>query len=245
MSRPIQFRETLELDFGGDELVPAIFQRPAANAPAVLLIHGFSSQKERVADSIGRNLAELGVASLATDLPLHGNRIGAAKVEETWIRHPMALAQQWKLAVRESHAALEYLALRPEVDPARIAIAGYSLGAFLATVVAADDGRVKLVALVAGGDLPESIPFMPVVRRIAGPLRSVRSLNGRPLFMMNGRRDRTVKPSQAQALFDAAREPKELHWYDGGHWPPDSALSAVASWLADRLLDVQEHRGSA
>jgi dienelactone hydrolase len=248
MPRSTPLRETLELDFGGDERVPAIFQCPPVPTatPGVLLLHGFSSRKERVADSIGRQLAALGVSSLATDLPLHGARADSAdRIEETWLRHPLALAQQWKLAVHESQMAIRYLATRPEIDASRIAIAGYSLGAFLATVVAAENSQIRFVALVAGGDLPSNIPFAPLVRKIAGPVRAIRSLNGRPLFMMNGRRDRTVTPAQAQALFDAAQEPKQLHWYDGGHWPPESSLASVAEWLASQLVGVAARRGSA
>jgi surfactin synthase thioesterase subunit len=53
--------------------------------------------------------------------------------------------------------------------------------------------------------------------------------------MINGRYDRTIRPEQARALFEAAGEPKELRWYDGGHWPPQSAVDQVAEWLAERL----------
>lgn len=141
--------------------------------------------------------------------------------------------------------AIRYLASRPEVDASRIAIAGYSLGAFIAAVAAAENPAVRVVALVAGGDLPPNIPFAALVRRIAGPLRAVRSLNGRPLLMVNGRSDRTVTPVQAQALFDAALEPKQLRWYDGGHWPPESALTWIAEWLASSLADTAAQRGSA
>jgi dienelactone hydrolase len=247
MPRSTKLRETLELDFGGDELVPAILQRPmaAGRAPGVLLLHGFSSRKERMADRIGRRLAALGMVSLAIDLPLHGTRNGANEVEDMWRRHPLTLAQKWRLAVREAHAATRYLAGRPEVDATRIALVGYSLGAYIGIVAAADDPLVRMVALAAGGDLPADIPFGPIVRRITGPLRAVRALNGRPLLMVNGRGDRTVAPAQARALFDAAHEPKELRWYEGGHWPPESVLATIADWLADHLFDAQEHRGSA
>ncbi|HEY4216075.1 MAG TPA: dienelactone hydrolase family protein [Gemmatimonadaceae bacterium] len=247
MARSTPLRETLELDFGGEEPVPAILQRPLSPsaAPGVLLLHGFSSRKERMADTIGRRLAALGIVSLAIDLPLHGARAGADQVEGMWRRHPLALARKWELAIHEAHRAIKYMATLPEIDSTRLALAGYSLGAYIGVVVAAEDPLIRVVALTAGGDLPADIPFGPIVRRITGPLRAVRNLGGRTLLMVNGRRDRTVAPSQAQALFDAAHEPKELRWYDGGHWPPDSVFASVADWLAEQLLDVQAHRGSA
>ena len=44
-----------------------------------------------------------------------------------------------------------------------------------------------------------------------------------------------MTPAQAQRLFDAAREPKELRWWDGGHYLPPAAIDDAAEWLRDRL----------
>ena len=58
--------------------VPSVWLTPDSRspAPAALLLHGFSSSKERMAQSVGRELRALGVASLALDLPFHGERDG-------------------------------------------------------------------------------------------------------------------------------------------------------------------------
>jgi len=141
------------------------------------------------------------------------------------------------LAVREAAVALDYLAARAEVDASRLAVAGYSLGAYLATIVAEADPRVRAVALAAGGDLPPQTPFSALVRSVADPRRAVGALRGRPLLMVNGRYDQTVRPEQARSLFAAAEEPKDLRWYDGGHWPPPSAIELVADWLAEQLVE--------
>jgi len=92
-----------------------------------------------------------------------------------------------------------------------------------------------VVALASGGDLPAETPFASVVRAAADPLRAVRKLAGRPLLMVNGRLDRTIKASQAERLFAAAGDPKEMRWYNGGHWPPPSEVEFAAEWLAGRL----------
>jgi dienelactone hydrolase len=233
---------SFSLPVGNGEAVPSVFQIPegAAAVPGVLLLHGFTSRKERVAESIGRSLAVRGVASLAIDLPMHGARQGRS--ESLSLRNPLALVQTWKLAVREANQAIEYLAAQEAIDPGRLAIAGYSIGAYLAMVVAADNPRVRAIALVAGGDLPEQTPFLSFVRGVADPRRAARSLAGRPLLMVNGKRDRTVTPAQARALFAAASEPKELRWYDGGHWPPETAIDDVALWLADQLSNRTKRR---
>jgi fermentation-respiration switch protein FrsA (DUF1100 family) len=227
-------RQSIELDAHGAELVPGIVQLPARGAPVagVVLLHGFTSRKERMADSIGQVLLEAGIATLALDLPLHGQRRGEA---DEVLRNPLALVQKWKLAVREANAAISFLASHPAVDAERLAIAGYSVGACLALAVAADNTLVRAVALAAGGDLPERTPFVSLVRAVADPRRAVRALAGRPLLMINGRRDRTVTPAQALSLFEAARMPKEIRWYDGGHRLSDGAISEVAAWLATQL----------
>jgi dienelactone hydrolase len=228
-------RLLVELDVQGAEMVPGLLLVPAGPAPVpgVVLLHGFSSRKERMADSIGRVLLETGIATLAIDLPAHGARDGRS--DELSLRNPLALVQKWRLAVREANAAISFLASHPAVDAQRLAIAGYSVGAFLALAVAADNTLVRAVALAAGGDLPEQTPFVSLVRTVADPRRAARALAGRPLLMINGRRDRTVTPAQALSLFEAAREPKEMRWYDGGHWLPNEAVTEAAGWLATRL----------
>jgi hypothetical protein len=72
---------------------------------------------------------------------------------------------------------------------------------------------------------------------VVDPLRAVRRTGGRPLLMVNGRFDRTVTPSQAERLFAAAQEPKTMHWYGGGHWPPAKDIEFAAQWLASQLAD--------
>jgi dienelactone hydrolase len=228
-------RHNLVLEDG--EQIPAILTLPKSDAPvpAAVLLHGFSSRKEQMADSVGRALERLGIASLAIDLPLHGAR--EQGVEGLSIRSPLALVQKWRLAVREGHQSLRFLAGHGAIDSTRIGIVGYSLGAYLTVAIAAENRGVRAVVLAAGGDLPERTPFAALVRTIADPIGAVRTLGGRPLLMVNGRLDRTIQPSQATALFDAAGEPKEIRWYQGGHWPPARAIDDAAEWLASRLKD--------
>ena len=221
--------------------VPSVWLAPAGSmpAPAVLLLHGFSSSKERMAQSVGRALHALGVASLAVDLPFHGERDGDVS---TLSRNPLALVSAWRTAIAESRAAITWLAAQPTVDVDRVGVVGYSLGGFLALMTAAEDERLRVVALAAAGDLPDHTPYASLVRGLVNPLRAAERLSGRPLLLVNGRRDTTTRPAQAQRLFDAAREPKTMHWYDGGHWPPATAINATSRWVAERLQSAGDAR---
>jgi uncharacterized protein len=227
----------LEYRTEGGPLVPAILLLPAVGAgakvPAAVLLHGYSSRKEDMAGPVGRALLKVGIASLAIDLPLHGTR--ADPVQAQSARNPLAMAGLWRDGLSEARLGVHYLGARPEVDRDRLAIVGYSMGAFLSVVLAADEPKVRAVVLAAGGDLPAGTPFAAVARMMADPVRAVRRLNGRPLLMVHGRSDRTVLPDQAERLFAAAAEPKEIRWWDAGHHLPAEAIEYAAAWLNARL----------
>ncbi|CAN5777156.1 hypothetical protein BH23GEM9_BH23GEM9_25930 [soil metagenome] len=247
MRRQIRQRVEREIELpGGRELqltyrlgcghpVPAILLLPTSPAPvpAAILLHGYSSRKEVMAGPVGRALLERGVASLAVDLPLHGTR--ADPLQSQSAGNPLAAVQLLQQALDDVRLGLHYLAARSDVAGGRLGIVGYSMGAFLSVVLAAREQLIRAVVLAAGGDLPQGTPFAAVARMVADPLSSVQGLNGRPLLMVHGRRDATVRPDQAQRLFDAARQPKEIRWYDAGHYLPQEASTAAADWLGDRL----------
>jgi hypothetical protein len=224
--------------------VPALLVLPEGRepAPAALLLHGYSSRKERMAETVGTALARAGIASLAIDLPLHGERGHALDAQAA--RNPMQLAQQWRAAIAECRAALDWMAAHEGLDGSRLALVGYSMGAFLACEVGSREPSVRAMVLAAGGDLPKQTPFSLLVRAVADPLRAVRRFAGRPLLMIHGRHDTTVRPDQAERLYAAAGEPKELRWYDAGHYLPPSVVGDAATWLASRLSSPQARRAS-
>src|SRR5687767_9327855 len=228
-------RHSLRLHVG-DAVVPAILLLPPGvehPVPAALLLHGYSSRKERMADTIGRALAIRGVASLAIDLPLHGDR--DAPLQREALLNPLALVRHWRLALAECAAALDCLADHERYDASRLALVGYSLGAYVGVAVAARDNRVRALVLAGAGDLPLGTPFERLVRRVADPLKAMRQLAGRPLLMTHGRHDGTVRPADADRLFRAAGEPKEMRWWNAGHILPAEAIEDAAAWLANQL----------
>ncbi|HVE78469.1 MAG TPA: alpha/beta fold hydrolase [Gemmatimonadaceae bacterium] len=229
-----ELRLTLAL---AGESVPAVWLLPLAPrpAPAALVLHGYGSRKERMADTIGRALLARGIAALALDLPLHGER--AAPDGGPGGGTPLELITRWQSGLAECQAAVRWLEAESEVDAPRLATIGYSMGAFLALEVAAATPEVRAVVLAAGGDFPPWMPFASLIRRVVDPLRAARALGGRPLLMAHGRRDRTVHPDQAQRLFDVAGEPKAIRWWDAGHVLPPAAIDDAAAWLAERLSE--------
>lgn len=227
-------RVNLEFRTDGDP-VPGVLLLPDGTeaAPGALLLHGYSSRKEHLADSVGRGLLGHGIASLAIDLPLHGSRSDPLQAQS--MRNPFQIAALWRTALGDGALATRYLAARREINGDCLAVVGYSMGAFLAVQLAAGEPQLRAVVLAAGGDLPAGTPLAGVARMVADPLRAVKRLRGRPLLMIHGRWDSTVRPDQAERLFAAAEEPKEIRWWDAGHFLPNAAIDDAARWLASRL----------
>src|SRR4029077_7771596 len=57
------------------------------------------------------------------------------------------------LMINDVRQAVSYLAQRPEVDPKRIAAAGYSMGSFVLGITCAIETRLHACVLVGGGNL--------------------------------------------------------------------------------------------
>ncbi|MDP9347688.1 MAG: hypothetical protein M3P24_00860 [Gemmatimonadota bacterium] len=53
--------------------------------------------------------------------------------------------------------------------------------------------------------------------------------------MVHGKWDRTIRPDQAERLYAAAAEPKEIRWWNAGHYLPDEAIREAAAWLKGKL----------
>jgi Dipeptidyl aminopeptidases/acylaminoacyl-peptidases len=226
-------RRTDMIRLGGGD-VPSLLLRPDIDArvPAVLLLHGYSSSKEVLSNTMGVALALRGIASLSFDLPLHGRR--DEDMFEEAKTNPFGLLQHWKSALVEAKEAIAWLASHESVDPRHIGIAGYSLGSYIALQTAAAEKQVKCVVVAAGGDLPAT-PWTSMVRMVTDPLSSVRKLKGRPLLMLHGINDRTIRREQAQVLYDAASDPKTVKWYEAGHVLPPKSADDAAKWLVEHL----------
>lgn len=112
----------------------AVPKQPKGKVGAVLALNGHGGSGEEVVRGLslywyGRALAEKGYVVIAPD-------VGSHQLQHT----------NWTLMgqrVWDALRCLDYLETRPEVDPARIAVAGLSLGGETTMYVAALDERVK------------------------------------------------------------------------------------------------------
>jgi dipeptidyl aminopeptidase/acylaminoacyl peptidase len=160
-------------------------------------------------------------------------------------------------------AALDALPKLPEADPERVAVYGFSMGAVLAILIAAEDSRIKAVV----ADSPYSSMreqarhiirslFLPPAlflksaekafkRKFGGEMAEIDALVAapriapRPLLILGGERDRVVPPSHPLAIYEAADEPKKVITNpNGGHFDnatPETLNGTIIPFLKSAL----------
>jgi len=250
--------QRIDFTFDGvpGEPVPTLMARPREDTgpvPALIFLHGIGQQKGFL-DSIAGPFVEAGFAFLCFDQFTRGERkadnlglVGAA----------LAFRRRAALTVIETRRLIDFLRTQPAIDPDRIFLLGASYGAVTGSAAMAFDERIRAgVLCYGGGDLAKLIDsdvvreevggFMWAVQRAvafllapAEPLRHVHKIAPRPVLFQAGRHDTVVPPAAAAALIEAAKEPKDVIWYESDHVGLDPAH--VETVLNDALVWLKAH----
>jgi fermentation-respiration switch protein FrsA (DUF1100 family) len=164
-------------------------------------------------------------------------------------------------SVLDGHAALDYVLSRPDVDPARVAAFGQSLGGAVAVVVGAERTELRAFLLEAAFSGYRSIarwhlarhPLLLALAWWVPPLlidrrfdavEHIHRIAPRPVLILHGMDDRTVPWQMAVKLHQAAGDPKELWTLPGlGHLEsieelPSGALTRISRFFERALSTV-------
>ncbi len=196
--------------------------RPAATAPAVLLIHhkGLKAQDD----------LRWQMRGIARKLAARGYFV----MNVTYRNAP-----RWKYPapMEDLRAALDWMernAAAQDIDPTRIATFGYSAGGHLALLAGLGDARVKAIVagaapadlmlfeggLLIGQSLGGSREDRPEKYRAISPIYQVRR-DSPPVFLYHGSRDGMIPPLHSQMMRKALEVngvTHELHLIEGkGH----------------------------
>lgn len=219
---------------------------PSRNGTAIVTAGGSSSDRRNMLDH-ARALHGSGMGVLLFDWPgtgASGGRIGLGAAERDAL-----------------HGAVTFVAGQPDVAAGKIGVLGFSLGAYTTLLVAADDPRVRVVAVEGAFRNFEEQTRVEYQRsgvavqwgalagaRLGGMerngpdvLAAAARISPRPLLFVAGRADHSVPPASTQVVFDAAREPKSLWLIAGaGHGEYLAADTTygprLRQYLADALL---------
>jgi carboxymethylenebutenolidase len=191
---------SIAFESGGREITCDAFVPETSNSerfPAVIGLHGSAGGHATMVDPA----ALLASQGFAVYIVHYFDRTGTTGVadKQTAIRNFPA----WGKTVWDS---ITHIAERPEVDPQRIGLLGFSLGAYLALSVSAVDSRVKAVVEFFGG-MPREMKLF--IRRLC------------PTLILHGEIDPTVPVAEAyhlKQLLEKKSTPYEIQIYPGaGH----------------------------
>jgi dipeptidyl aminopeptidase/acylaminoacyl peptidase len=217
---------------------------PSRNRAALVLVHGTAAERSGVLDET-RLLATAGFGTLAIDMPGQGASGGQT---------------QWGAAERRAiSAAVDWLALQPEIDARCIGGFGLSMGAYVMTQAAVLDQRLR--AVVLAGAPPEVVEQnwvssnrwgllsqLPVYWALRlspqsfdmPPKEVIGRIAPRAVYLVGGDQDTAVPEYMAQQLFAAAGAPKQL-WIVPGARHADYLRAAPVEYPA-RLVEFFRHR---
>lgn len=225
---------TLHVTFASQDgrRVPGIFVKGKAfggKLPGVMVQHGAGTSKWAAFVTAAINLlARDGFACLAIDSIGHGER------EDGWPQgRPRAFSLPFMVDnVIDLMRALDYLEARDDVDSNRMGYVGSSMGGMLGTILCALDKRIKAVVLRCTGARTR-FPEVGQAHEEASswdPAQFIPFISPSPLLMLNNERDEVFPKAAVESLFTAAREPKQLKWFPGGHRDNREAHAGEA-WL--------------
>jgi cephalosporin-C deacetylase-like acetyl esterase len=147
--------------------------------------------------------------------------------------------------------AVDLLVARPDVDTARLAYYGVSYGAAMGGLLAGVEHRLKAYVLAVGdgglvshftgpddANRPEVVSFPAEQReRWLQAMRPIEPINfiGRAapaaLLFQAGTKDELIPQQDTRRYYQAASQPKQLRWYDAGHFLNCAARKDMMSWL--------------
>jgi len=171
-------------------------ERPSLKYPAVVALHGAGGNVA----GMERYAGALAAQGFAVYVLHYFDRTGTESADKA------AILRNFPVWMKTLWDAISFVEMQPHVDRERIALLGFSLGAYLSLANSAIDPRVKVVVEFFGGMPKEMNLFM---RRLC------------PVLILHGENDATVPVAEAynlQTLLEKKKVPYEMKIYPGaGH----------------------------
>jgi carboxymethylenebutenolidase len=186
-----------------------------ARLPAVIALHGAGGG----VSGMERYAALLAAQGFAVYILRYFDRTGIASADKPTIMRnfPLWMKTLWD--------AISFVETQPQVDTSRIALLGFSLGAYLSLANSAIDPRVKVVVEFFGG-MPKEMNFF--MRRLC------------PTLILHGEADAVIPVDEAynlKKLLEKKGIPYEIKIYHGaGHGFEDQTIWRDAGERALQFL---------
>ena len=194
--------------------------------PAIVIVSGHGGDKySSYSYYAGVAFARGGAAVLTYDQAGEGersrNRISGTREHDSLrgsidIAPDIAARRLLGLFLTDVRQAVSYLCTRPEIDPARMAAAGHSMGSFILSIAGAIETRLHATIMTGGGNLDGNGGYWETSKPMcqALPYQSLRYLGDRPALIYamqadrgpaliwNGREDTPMFSNTLEPYFD-------------------------------------------
>jgi len=223
------------------ELIRPEDQSPSA---AILYVHWYepeapdSNRSQFVTEA--REMAERGAACLLIETIWSDPDFFYKRTQED---DPQNSVQQ----VVDIRRAMDFLLAQPGIDSSRFAFVGHDFGGMYGVLAGDLDQRpTHYVIMASTPRFPDWYLYAPklegeareaFIRQMAGidPIAHVGNLAPALVLFQFATDDFHVPRERAEEFFAAAREPKELRWYQAGHGLNEEATQERVAWLTDHL----------
>jgi dienelactone hydrolase len=250
--------------------VPAIVYRPARSTgrlPGLVVVNGHSGDKTAwYAYYTGMLYARAGAIVVTYD-PIgederNSTRASETRAHDTLIAEPEMPERMGGQMITDILQAVSYVSQRRDVDPARIAVLGYSMGSFHSAIAGAIDPRIHALVLSGGGNLSGDGDYWDISPKVmcqSGPYKALRFLGDRgavlyalnqnrgATFIINGTADPLIVSSHSfEPFFDELRNRTAAisgtrgglfvtYWITGAGHRPNFVTRPAALWLQEKL----------
>jgi pimeloyl-ACP methyl ester carboxylesterase len=243
--------------------VPAYLILPPGEGkhPAILFLHpGQGDRKTFVDEAVGL-AKDRGFVALTISAPFLRPENQGKRGGNPW--NPEVSRREQIQTIVDLRRGFDLLVSRPEVDPRRLAYVGHSLGATVGGTLAGIEKRPTAFVLMAGypslthamtsnhdqGSLAFQELATPGQRdaylKAMKPLDALYYVAGAApakILFQFAKRDEFISAWDAAAYVRSAKEPKEVLWYDTGHYFSEAARRDRDEWLAKNLSGAEGPR---
>ena len=220
--------------------------RPEGEAPlaAILYVHWYEPESinshRTQFEEEAREMARLGAVCISIETLWSDRDFFLKRTQEDDMQNSME-------EVANLRRAMDLLLSQPNVDLRRFAYVGHDFGGMYGVLAGSLDQRPSHYVIMAS--TPRFSDWYLYMPRLEGetrqlfihqmaeidPITHISNLSPAAVFFQFATDDFHVPKERAEEFFAAAKEPRELKWYEAQHGLNETATQDRKAWLRDRL----------
>ena len=234
----------IQTPFGYRRIAELVRPEGDGSYAAVLYVHWYEpesiSSHRTQFDEEAKELARAGAVCLSIETLWSDRDFFLKRTQEDDVRNSI----EEIINIRQ---AMDLLLSQPTVDANRFAYVGHDFGGMYGILAGSLDRRpTHYVVMAATPRFADWYLYMPrlegrqreaFVKQMSeiDPITHVSNLSPAEVFFQFATDDFHVPKERAEEFFAAAREPKEMKWYESGHGLNEAAALDRKNWLKEKL----------